>query len=79
MKSLQCEKRTIRHHETQESPVEIIKKPLHATLLIDTSGKQRWQDVSWQPFSDTKFILAEAKRLLELNTVKELTSLRPAP
>jgi peroxiredoxin len=52
---------------------------LHATLLIDTSGKQRWQDVSWQPFSDTKFILAEAKRLLELNTFKELTSLRPAP
>jgi peroxiredoxin len=52
---------------------------LHATLLIDTTGKQRWQDVSWQPFSDTKFILAEAKRLLELKTTQELTSLRPAP
>ncbi len=39
-------------------------EPLHATLLIDTTGKQRWQDVSWQPFQDTKFLLEEAKRLL---------------
>lgn len=37
---------------------------LHATLLIDPAGKQRWQDVSWQPFKDTKFMLEEAKRLL---------------
>jgi|UniRef100_UPI003783A844 peroxiredoxin len=65
--------KAVRAHDDFENEL------LHATLLIDTSGKQRWQDVSWQPFSDTKFILAEAKRLLELNTVKELTSLRPAP
>jgi peroxiredoxin len=65
--------KAVRAHDDFENEL------LHATLLIDTSGRQRWQDVSWQPFSDTKFILAEAKRLLELNTVKELTSLRPAP
>lgn len=38
---------------------------LHAAILIDPAGKQRWQDVSWQPFKDTKFILDEAKRLLQ--------------
>jgi peroxiredoxin len=65
--------KAVRAHDDFENEL------LHATLLIDTTGKQRWQDVSWQPFTDAKFILAEAKRLLELNTVKELTSLRPAP
>jgi len=39
---------------------------LHATLLIDTTGKQRWQDISWQPFKDTPFALQESKRLLQL-------------
>jgi peroxiredoxin len=42
------------------------KENLHATLLIDTTGKQRWQDISWQPFADAKFALAESKRLLGL-------------
>lgn len=37
---------------------------LHATLLVDQTGQQRWHDVSWQPFSDAKFLLTEAKRLL---------------
>lgn len=39
---------------------------LHATLLIDQSGRQRWQDVSWQPFTNTKFLLEESQRLLRL-------------
>jgi len=39
---------------------------LHATLLIDMSGRQRWQDISYTPFTDTKFLLEEAKRLLSL-------------
>lgn len=42
------------------------KDTLHATLLIDTKGNQRWQDISYTPFTDTKFILEEAKRLLSL-------------
>ena len=39
---------------------------LHATLLIDSAGRQRWQDISYIPFTDTKFLLEEAKRLLAL-------------
>ncbi|MBK8040944.1 MAG: redoxin domain-containing protein [Verrucomicrobiaceae bacterium] len=42
------------------------KDTLHATLLVDTAGNQRWQDISYTPFTDAKFILGEAKRLLEL-------------
>jgi peroxiredoxin len=41
------------------------KDNLHATLLIDQNGKQRWQDISYTPFTDTKFILEESKRLLQ--------------
>ena len=40
------------------------KESLHATILIDTHGKQRWQDISWEPFKDAKFALEESKRLL---------------
>ena len=40
---------------------------MHATILIDTHGKQRWQDISWEPFKDTKFALEESKRLLQLD------------
>lgn len=42
------------------------KENLHATILIDTQGRQRWQDISYIPFTDTKFILEEAKRLLAI-------------
>lgn len=40
------------------------KESLHATILVDTQGKQRWQDISYEPFKDAKFALEEAKRLL---------------
>lgn len=40
---------------------------LHATILIDTHGKQRWQDISWEPFKDAKFAFEESRRLLELD------------
>ena len=43
------------------------KESLHATILFDTRGKQRWQDISWEPFKDTKFALEESKRLLQLD------------
>lgn len=39
---------------------------LHATILIDQTGRQRWQDISYTPFTDTKFILEEARRLLAI-------------
>jgi peroxiredoxin len=39
-------------------------QPLHATLLVDGEGLVRWQDISFEPFADPKFLLGEAKRLL---------------
>jgi peroxiredoxin len=38
--------------------------PLHAVFLIDSSGLIRWQDISYDPFTDAKFLLEESKRLL---------------
>lgn len=40
------------------------KSPLHGTFLIDGQGKIRWQDISAEPFMDTKFLLKESQRLL---------------
>ncbi len=40
--------------------------PLHATFLIDGAGFVRWRDVSFEPFRDAEFLLAEARRLLAL-------------
>jgi peroxiredoxin len=45
------------------------QKPLHGTFLIDTEGKVRWQDISFEPFMDAAFLLEEAKRLLALPSV----------
>jgi len=41
------------------------KMPLHGTFLIDPSGKVRWRDVSFKPFTNPEFLLEESKRLLE--------------
>jgi peroxiredoxin len=38
--------------------------PLHGTFLVDGDGLVRWQDISYEPFKETKFLLGEAKRLL---------------
>jgi peroxiredoxin len=40
------------------------EQPLHGAFLIDGQGLVRWQDISYQPFMDTKFLLGEAQRLL---------------
>ena len=40
------------------------KMPLHGTFLIDAEGLVRWQDISYEPFLNPKFLLDEAKRLL---------------
>jgi peroxiredoxin len=45
--------------------------PLHGTFLIDGAGLIRWQDISYQPFTETKFLLTEAKRLLSLPRDRE--------
>lgn len=44
-------------------------QPLHGTFLIDGAGLVRWQDISYEPFQQTKFLLGEAKRLLSQPTV----------
>ena len=38
--------------------------PLHGTFLIDAEGLLRWHDIGPEPFSDAKFLLGEAKRLM---------------
>lgn len=40
------------------------KQPLHGTFLIDAQGQVRWQDISYEPFMDAKFLLKESQRLL---------------
>jgi len=40
--------------------------PLHGTFLIDGAGLVRWQNISFQPFRDATWLLAEAKRLLSV-------------
>lgn len=42
--------------------------PLHGTFLIDARGKVRWQDISYEPFTQLEFLLAESRRLLALPT-----------
>lgn len=44
--------------------------PLHGTFLIDARGFIRWQDISFEPFTDTKFLLKESQRLLSQPRVK---------
>jgi peroxiredoxin len=40
--------------------------PLHGSFLVDGRGLVRWQDISYEPFSDVDFLLREARRLLAL-------------
>jgi len=40
--------------------------PLHGTYLIDGDGFVRWQNISYQPFRDAKWLLGESKRLLKV-------------
>lgn len=42
------------------------QQPLHGTFLIDERGRVLWQDISFEPFMDVDFALAECQRLLKL-------------
>lgn len=46
------------------------KMPLHGAFLIDGKGRVRWQDISYQPFKEPRFLLGEAKRLLAQDAVQ---------
>ena len=37
---------------------------LHGTFLIDGKGLVRWQDISYEPFMNYRFVIDEAQRLL---------------
>ncbi len=39
---------------------------LHGTFLIDANNRIRWQDIGYEPFMDSKFLLEESIRLLKL-------------
>lgn len=39
-------------------------RPLHGTFVVDGRGLVRWQDISFEPFTDAAFLLTEAQRLL---------------
>jgi len=39
--------------------------PLHGVFLVDGAGLVRWQDISFEPFTDMKFLLDESKRQLQ--------------
>ena len=43
------------------------RMPLHGTFLVDGDGNVRWQDISYEPFTDMKFLLSESHRLLGLS------------
>jgi hypothetical protein len=43
------------------------QQPLHGTFLIDRQGLVRWQDISYEPFTEVEFLLRESKRLLAQN------------
>jgi peroxiredoxin/tetratricopeptide (TPR) repeat protein len=40
--------------------------PLHGTFLVDGDGRVRWQDISFEPFTQVDWLLAESQRLLAL-------------
>jgi peroxiredoxin len=43
------------------------KIPLHGTFLISPKGNILWQDISYEPFVKTDYLLKESKRLLGLD------------
>ena len=50
------------------------KQPLHGTFLVSPQGRIVWQDISYEPFVKTDFLVAEARRLLGLKTGAKLAT-----
>jgi peroxiredoxin/tetratricopeptide (TPR) repeat protein len=49
-------------------------QPLHGTFLVDGAGYVRWQDISFKPFTQLQWLLAESKRLLALPAASSTTN-----
>lgn len=45
-------------------------QPLHGTILVDSEGRIRWQDIGYEPFMEIDFLIEEAKRLLAISVGK---------
>jgi peroxiredoxin len=43
--------------------------PLHGTFLVDGAGRVRWQDISFEPFTELDWLVGECRRLLALPAV----------
>lgn len=41
-------------------------QPLHGSFLVDANGLVRWQDISYQPFTEIDWLLGECRRLLAM-------------
>ena len=48
-------------------------RPLHGTILIDSQGLVRWQDIRFEPFRDPEFLLKESTRLVHCVTSSIVT------
>ena len=46
--------------------VDFESLPLHGTFLVVGDGRVRWQDISFEPFTQLDWLLAESQRLLAL-------------
>lgn len=51
------------------------KAALHGTFVIDGNGRIRWQDISYDPFIDTDFLIKEGQRLMSIDQIKPATPL----
>ncbi len=54
------------------------KAALHGTFVIDGQGKIRWQDISYEPFMDTDFLIKEGQRLISFDHLYPASSLLQA-
>ncbi len=50
-------------------------QPLHGIFLLGADGRILWQDISFEPFKNVDFLMAESHRLLEISGFKN--SLQP--
>ncbi len=49
------------------------KAAMHGTFVIDAHGKIRWQDISYEPFMDTDFLIKEGRRLISFDSLNPAT------
>jgi peroxiredoxin len=48
-------------------------QPLHTTVLVDATGRIRWQHSGYEPFMRPDFLLEEAQRLFKFDRTRPAT------